>query len=95
LGEDPSPDYCQLALVPGQRLLICSDGLTKELTDAGILHYLNACRTAREAAEHLVAQALGNLGRDNVTVLVIDVHAVGDARDTVEVQTLRSSQADA
>ncbi len=90
LGEDPAPDYGQLALIPGQRLLICSDGLTKELTDAGIQHYLRDADTARDAAEALVREALGNLGRDNVTVLVIDVHAVGDSRDTVEVETLTS-----
>lgn len=88
LGEEPAPDYSRLALIPGQRLLICSDGLTKELTDAGILHYLEVSATAQEAAEVLVTEALGNLGRDNITVLVIDVHAVGDARDTVEVQTI-------
>ncbi len=88
LGEDPAPDYSQLALIPGQRLLICSDGLTKELTDAGVQHYLSEAGTAQEAAESLVREALGHLGRDNITVLVIDVHAVGDARDTVEVPTL-------
>lgn len=82
LGEDPVADYSRLALIPGQRLLICSDGLTKELTDAGILHYLSESETVREAAEALVAAALGNLGRDNVTVLVIDVHSVGGAGDT-------------
>lgn len=88
LGEDPAPDYAKVALIPGQRLLICSDGLTKELTDAGIEHYLGSAGSAREAAETLMEQALGNLGRDNVTVIVIDVHAVGDMRDTTEVPTL-------
>lgn len=88
LGEDPVADYSRLALIPGQRLLICSDGLTKELTDVGIQHYLSEAATAREAAETLVSAALGNLGRDNVTVLVIDVHSVGDLHDTVEVQKL-------
>lgn len=88
LGEDPVADYGRLALIPGQRLLVCSDGLTKELTDVGIKHYLSESKTAKDAAENLVSASLGNLGRDNVTVLVIDVHAVGDARDTVEVPTI-------
>lgn len=88
LGEDPVADYSRLALVPGQRLLICSDGLTKELTDVGIQHYLSEAETVREAAESLVTAALGNLGRDNVTVLVIDVHSVGDQHDTIEVPKL-------
>ena len=78
-AEVPSPDYTALAVVPGQRILICSDGLTKELTELGIRHFLAAAETAEEAARTLVAQALANSGRDNVTVVVIDVHAVLDA----------------
>lgn len=85
MGEDPAPDYGELALISGQRLLVCSDGLTKELTDAGILHYLSEADTAQAAAEMLVSQALSNAGRDNITVIVIDVHAVGDSRDTREL----------
>src|SRR5690606_40701405 len=53
MGEDLTPDYGQLALIAGQRLLVCSDGLTKELTDAGILHYLSEASSAKEAAESL------------------------------------------
>lgn len=81
-GEAAIPDYTSLALIAGQRLLICSDGLTKELTDVGIQHFLATCETAEEAARTLVEQALNNSGRDNVTVIVIDVHAVGDVVDT-------------
>jgi protein phosphatase len=79
-NEAPIPDYTALALIPGQRLLICSDGLTKELTDIGIQHFLATQPTAEEAARTLVQQALENAGRDNVTVIVIDVHAVGEDR---------------
>lgn len=81
-GEAAVPDYTELALIAGQRLLICSDGLTKELTDVGIQHFLATCDTAEDAARTLVQQALENSGRDNVTVIVIDVHAVGDVIDT-------------
>lgn len=79
MNEEPIPDYRTVALVPGQRLLICSDGLTKELTDNGIRHYLTSAETAKDAAEVLLSEALGNAGRDNITVLVIDVHAVSHA----------------
>ena len=85
-NEEPSPDYTALAVVPGQRILICSDGLTKELTELGIRHFLAAAETAEEAARSLVAQALANSGRDNVTVVVIDVHAVLDG-DAIETQS--------
>lgn len=88
MGEDPVPDYANVAVVPGQRLLICSDGLTKELTDVGIQRYLEEAETVEDAAHSLMDQALGNAGRDNVTVLVIDVHAVDGTRDTSEVSRL-------
>lgn len=85
-NEDPVPDYTSLALIPGQRLLICSDGLMKEITDIGIQHFLATEDTAEDAAERLVEKAVGNMGRDNVTVIVIDVHAVGDVRDTGSIE---------
>ena len=94
-NEEPIPDYTALALIPGQRLLICSDGLTKELTDIGIQHFLSLSATAEEAAHALVQQALDNAGRDNVTVIVVDVHAVGDVQDTGHLGSLGREDAGA
>ncbi|WP_448809472.1 PP2C family protein-serine/threonine phosphatase [Agromyces bauzanensis] len=71
--EAPIPDYRAIAIEEGMRLLICSDGLTKELTSYGIRHFLMANRKADAAARQLVEAALGNGGRDNVTVIVLDV----------------------
>ncbi|MDF2443405.1 MAG: family protein phosphatase [Subtercola sp.] len=71
--EKPVPDYSLLDVVEGQRILVCSDGLTKELTDHGIAHFLEKSSTPDAAAAGLVDAALTNGGRDNVTVLVIDV----------------------
>ena len=74
--EAPIPDYRAIAIEPGMRLLVCSDGLTKELTSYGIRHFLVANDRAEKAAGQLVDAALGNGGRDNITVIVIDVLAV-------------------
>ncbi|WP_395243613.1 PP2C family protein-serine/threonine phosphatase [Agromyces sp. MMS24-K17] len=74
--EAPVPDYRAIAVEPGTRLLICSDGLTKELTSYGIRHFLVGGQKPERAAHDLVEAALGNGGRDNVTVLVVDVLAV-------------------
>lgn len=93
-NEQPAPDYTQLAVVAGQRLLLCSDGLTKELTEVGIQHFLATAESAEEAAHQLVQRALDNAGRDNVTVIVIDVHAVGDSRDTSDQASLSASGRD-
>lgn len=96
LGETPIPDFTTLALIPGQRILICSDGLTKELTDIGIQYFLSTQPTAEAAARTLVEQALNNAGRDNVTAIVIDVHAVGDVIDTgsMDAEGLEALQAE-
>ena len=76
--EPPVPDYRILPVQPGMRILVCSDGLTKELTAYGIRHYLMSNPKAEDAAGALVAAALDNGGRDNVTVIVLDVLALGD-----------------
>ncbi|MCS5728314.1 protein phosphatase 2C domain-containing protein [Herbiconiux moechotypicola] len=76
--EKPVPDYGTVALATGQRLLLCSDGLTKELTEVGIQHYLATTDTADRAAVELVTAALANGGRDNITVVVVDVEAADD-----------------
>lgn len=82
--EKPVPDYSTMPLVAGQRILICSDGLTKELTDFGIRHYLSTTPTAERAANELVTAALANGGRDNVTVVVVDVEADESLVEPVE-----------
>ncbi|WP_368496423.1 PP2C family serine/threonine-protein phosphatase [Herbiconiux sp. A18JL235] len=73
--ERPVPDYETLPVAAGQRILVCSDGLTKELTDYGIKHYLATTSTPERAVDELVAAALANGGRDNVTVVVLDVES--------------------
>ncbi len=72
-SEDPYPDVFVLPVAPGQRFLLCSDGLTKELTDLGIGHFLAAGATPAQASAELMRESLGNSGRDNITVAVIDV----------------------
>ena len=68
----------QLVLRTGLRLLICSDGLTKELGDERIRLHLAAGMPADETAGALVDAALAAGGRDNVTVAVVDVTAAPD-----------------
>jgi serine/threonine protein phosphatase PrpC len=72
-NDPPVPDYRVIPVTAGMRLLICSDGLTKELTDQGIHHFLISHASPSEAATELLNMALENGGRDNVTVVVVDV----------------------
>jgi serine/threonine protein phosphatase PrpC len=73
--SQPTPDFWLLPLRAGLRLLVCSDGLTGEVDDEGVRLQLAAGLPAEETADALVEAALAGGGRDNVTVLIVDVVA--------------------
>jgi PPM family protein phosphatase len=72
-SESVKPDYVRLDVVDGDRFVICSDGLTKELTDYGIRHFLDENPDPADAVQAMLTAALDNGGRDNVTIVVLDV----------------------
>jgi PPM family protein phosphatase len=82
-NAQPVPDYWMLPLAVGMRLMICSDGLTKELDAARIRLHLAAGLSSEHTAGALVDAALAAGGRDNVTVVIIDVTAVEDAAPAI------------
>ena len=57
----------------GDRLVLCSDGLVDEVSDADITAVLTQHSDPQETAEALVMVANANGGRDNTTVIVVDV----------------------
>jgi protein phosphatase len=68
-----SPDLTRLDLEPGDRFLLCSDGLSSfvpyELIDVA----LRTTEHPDEAVDRLMHQALEQGGHDNITVVVIDI----------------------
>src|SRR5699024_803241 len=64
------PDTWVVPTTPGERFVVCSDGLTNEITDAELGEILRAHRDPQEAADELVRAAVAAGGRDNVTVVV-------------------------
>ena len=74
--SQPTPDFWMLPLKKGMRLIICSDGLTGEVDDKRIRLNLAAGLSPTETAGALVDAALASGGRDNITVIVIEVLAV-------------------
>jgi protein phosphatase len=70
---EPVADVQILDLRPGDRLLMCSDGLTGMLADADLFDILRKNPLAAEACNRLVAEANVAGGEDNITALVIAV----------------------
>lgn len=72
-NSEPVPDFWIVPVVSGSRLLMCSDGLTREVDDLRLRLHLAAKLSPAHTAEALVDAALASGGRDNVTALVVDV----------------------
>ena len=75
LGTDPAPQVDLWVFVPSrvERFVLCSDGLSGEVTDEMISATVRAHPDAEQATGLLLQQALDNGGRDNITVIVVDV----------------------
>jgi protein phosphatase len=81
LGTDYAyqSDVWVLPPYAGERFIICSDGLTNEVPDERMRDILQACPDPQVAAEELVRAAVEAGGRDNVTVVVVNLDGdVGD-----------------
>ena len=75
LGSDPDmyADHFSLEINTGDRVIICSDGLSGMVPDSEIEALAVSSATPQQAADNLTAAALTAGGSDNVTVVVIDV----------------------
>jgi serine/threonine protein phosphatase PrpC len=81
-ASEVEPAFQTLKGVEGDRVLLCSDGLTGPVSDADIALTLQSAATPAEAVESLVNQALEAGAPDNVTVLVADVVAEDPGEQT-------------
>ena len=94
LGTNPEVDVdlFELQLGEGDRVLLCSDGLSNELDAEEIIRVLRSIADPTEAAKDLVRRANAHGGNDNVSVVIIDAlltetsggpAAIGTARPVV------------
>ncbi len=65
-------DVFETVLEPGDRILLCSDGLTNMVEDDEILRILNGSGDLVSKTEYLVELANRNGGKDNITVITIE-----------------------
>jgi len=65
------PDIKEIAPTAGDRVVLASDGLTGAVTDQDILNLVSSEPDPQRAAERLVAQALDNDSRDNVSCVAV------------------------
>jgi protein phosphatase len=70
-GSQTSPDVSRVDLRRGDVLLLCTDGLTKHVSDERIAERLRTMSSSEQVARALVDDALAGGGSDNVTVLVV------------------------
>jgi protein phosphatase len=75
VGVDPDveADCVQLLPLAGDRYVLCSDGLTREVSDGQMASTLRRLADPKEAVKALISQAKVNGGNDNITVVVVDV----------------------
>src|SRR3954447_861382 len=79
-GDRGGADYTYLSVEPGQRFLMCSDGLTGEVLDERIGELLAAESDEQTLAARLVTEANPEAAQDNVTVVVVGAHPNGQER---------------
>ncbi|MFT6887920.1 MAG: serine/threonine protein phosphatase PrpC [Paracoccaceae bacterium] len=66
-------EYAQTELFRGDRVLLCSDGLTRTLTDAQIAEIMRRDATPEAISSALVQAALAAIAQDNVTAVVVEM----------------------
>jgi protein phosphatase len=75
-GEDPEVDVAEVSPHPGERYLLCSDGLFTVVPDAHIAEILGDKKAPLDAiARTLVAAANEAGGPDNITALILQIDA--------------------
>ena len=75
LGGSSREDLWMLPIAAGDRILACSDGITKEVPDARLQEFLRAPDRSDVVAAGIVAAALEAGGGDNATAVVVTVES--------------------
>ncbi len=95
LGMSPPPevDLAELPVQPGDRYLLCSDGLHGLIDDPTLAAVLLQESSPQAAVERLVGMANGAGGYDNITAVLLEIAPSGDA-ETVRVAPVPAALGD-
>lgn len=77
--DEIKADLLKIDVKEGDRILLCSDGLTDMLRDEEITELI-ALADLEEAGQQLLEKALDNGGRDNVSLILIEISQSGEER---------------
>jgi protein phosphatase len=69
-GQQAAPVVTRIVRDWGSIVLLCSDGLTKHVSDERIAERLGALTSAQQTCEALLQDALDSGGSDNITILI-------------------------
>ncbi|SCZ76723.1 Stp1/IreP family PP2C-type Ser/Thr phosphatase [Pseudobutyrivibrio xylanivorans] len=70
--EKITPDYFDVILRGGEKVLLCSDGLTNMVEDKDIYSVITASESLEARAKELIQRANSNGGKDNISVVIIE-----------------------
>ncbi|MDA8117127.1 MAG: protein phosphatase 2C domain-containing protein [Actinomycetota bacterium] len=90
VAGDLEPDMWEILPRPGDKILLCSDGITNELADPEISSILMSGADAKSMAEELVRRAVEAGGLDNATAVVIDFGPAGPEDAPAPLQMART-----
>ena len=88
--DEPAPDFWLLPARVGDRLMLCSDGLCGEVEADAIRAVVLDGDQPQQVADDLLELAMSAGGRDNVTVIVVDVTAVANEQPRAETTIRRA-----
>lgn len=81
IGDRPKidPDLNRIPLQPGDRLLLCSDGLNGYVEDHNIHTIVLSSASPQEACQKLIDAANANGGPDNITAILVQIESLGES----------------
>lgn len=85
-------DVASLEAIAGDRILLCSDGLSNELSDNTLAQLASAPRPLNEAVEDLISAAKSAGGRDNISAVLLEFVDVDVAATPIK-RTISSAPA--